>query len=209
METVTRKCSRDEYPWSYTTPYVHRPRSVSGTGSGVRREKKSVDESLIAKHDEWKQRRVLQKILGNFDNLTVEQTALWIERDPELKKASEKKPFKSHTVTIKWLKWNVQNVHDPNIRNNLRYYPANYIETVKKALASEDPGNASDLCYKWPEGKTSLPNFATISDADLAKWKASNSDLFATKSHGQNSITDRALLRIRFAKSFGKKSQCR
>jgi hypothetical protein len=179
-------------------------------------EKEPVGKSLTMDDGEWRQRTVLQKVYGRLDSLTKEQTALWKKRDPRMKEFK----LASHKKIIACLKKDVADIPEPNIRGNPLYYPDSYINALFKGLKTGPPvptkptshGSTkdtydSDLGKRWPEGTTSLPNFALISDDELKKWKASNPDLFTTPKPGHNSMTDRALLHIRFQRSFEKVSK--
>jgi hypothetical protein len=54
----------------------------------------------------------------------------------------------------------------------------------------------------WPDGVTELPNFARADDEDIKPWVAKNPHLFKNKKAGHNATSDRAVLHIRFKKTF-------
>jgi len=88
----------------------------------------------------------------------------------------------------------------------MSHYEPQMLQHIKKYAISNAEPKQEDNKAGWPKGTTSLPNFAHLSDEDLAQWQASNPDITeaAAARPDHNSTTERALLHQKFHGGFRK-----
>ncbi|KAH7379485.1 hypothetical protein BKA66DRAFT_571312 [Pyrenochaeta sp. MPI-SDFR-AT-0127] len=173
-----------------------------------------IGDSLKPDMSEWEQRAILTHVLGDFDQLSDADSTTWKAQDPRFGSLQTA----SHDQVIEELKNSVSAIPRIELCGFVTSYPQSYIDHLASQqqgsgkghlgadgkITNEKPVEEEEALSRkgWPEGVDELPNFARISSEDLAKWEASNPELFQEKKEGHNDVTSRALLHRNFKGSF-------